>query len=194
MRLIRPDSTLPAPSSTKLSTPSSTIASTHSRQRTVAVTCRTSRSRISRRIGCLGGRDVGDQRHERCAAAGCCSSASAIASAAGAISAQWNGAETGSSMARRTPLVLAISTARSIAGAVAGDHDLAAAVVVGRLDDFAFWPARLAVRHRRGLGADRLAPAPCRRRAGRPWRLRRRARPSASPGRAASAAARRRRR
>ena len=65
MRRISPDSTLPAPSSTKLSTPSSTIALTHSRQRTMAVTCRTSRSRISRRIGGLGGGDIGDQRHDR---------------------------------------------------------------------------------------------------------------------------------
>jgi len=40
-------------------------------------------------------------------------SASAIASAAGCISAQWNGADTGSSIARRAPFPLAISTARS---------------------------------------------------------------------------------
>ena len=42
-------------------------------------------------------------------------SASAITSAAGCISAEWNGADTGSSIARRTPLALAISTARSTA-------------------------------------------------------------------------------
>ncbi len=38
-----------------------------------------------------------------------------MASAAGAISAQWNGAETGSSMARLMPRALEISTARSTA-------------------------------------------------------------------------------
>ena len=42
-------------------------------------------------------------------------SASAITSAAGAISAQWKGAETGSRSARLAPLPLAISTARSTA-------------------------------------------------------------------------------
>src|ERR1700761_8302963 len=42
-------------------------------------------------------------------------SASAIASAAGCMSVQWNGAETGNSIARRAPLALAISTARSTA-------------------------------------------------------------------------------
>ena len=103
IRFTRPDSTLPAPSSTKLSTPNEAIASMHSRQRTVAVTCFTSRSMIS--CGSLAlaavtlattgttGETGGDWR-----------SASAIASAAGAIMAQWNGAETGSFIARRTPL------------------------------------------------------------------------------------------
>src|SRR6478735_2908737 len=42
-------------------------------------------------------------------------SASAMASAAGCINLQWNGADTGSSIARLAPLVLAISTARSTA-------------------------------------------------------------------------------
>ena len=42
-------------------------------------------------------------------------SAFAIASAAGCISLQWNGADTGSSIARLAPLVLAISSARSTA-------------------------------------------------------------------------------
>ena len=42
-------------------------------------------------------------------------SASAITSAAGCINAQWNGADTGKSIARLAPLALAISTARSTA-------------------------------------------------------------------------------
>ena len=42
-------------------------------------------------------------------------SACAIASAAGCISRQWNGADTGSSIARLAPLVLAISSPRSTA-------------------------------------------------------------------------------
>ena len=42
-------------------------------------------------------------------------SASAITAAAGCISAQWKGAETGSSSARLAPRALAISTARSTA-------------------------------------------------------------------------------
>ena len=42
-------------------------------------------------------------------------SACAITSAAGRIKAQWKGADTGSSMARLAPLLLAISTARSTA-------------------------------------------------------------------------------
>src|SRR4030095_1332167 len=41
--------------------------------------------------------------------------ASAITSAAGCISAQWKGADTGRSIARLAPLVLAISIARSTA-------------------------------------------------------------------------------
>ncbi len=62
-------------------------------------------------------------------------SASAIASAAGAISAQWKGAETGSSMARFTPLRLGDLDRPLDRAPVAGDHHLAAAIVVGRLDD-----------------------------------------------------------
>src|ERR1019366_3729672 len=115
MRFTRPESTLPAPSSMKLVAPSSTMAPMHSRQRTVAVTWRTSSSAIragsvslaAETLATIGMNGV---------LGGVCSNASAIASAAGAIRAQWNGAETGSSMARRMPLVLAISMARSIAG------------------------------------------------------------------------------
>ena len=51
----------------------------------------------------------------RGAAEGRSASALAIASAAGCIKAQWKGADTGSSMARRAPLAFAISVARSTA-------------------------------------------------------------------------------
>ena len=60
-------------------------------------------------------------------------SASRITSAAGCISAQWNGALTGSSTARRAPNFGASATARSIAVLGAGDHHLAGCIVVGSL-------------------------------------------------------------
>ena len=83
----RPLRTRPAPSSTKLSTPSEVIICTDSRQRTVAVTWRTSSSRIAvgsvafaaptlETTGIIGGR------------ISACSSAAAISAAAGAINAQ----------------------------------------------------------------------------------------------------------
>ena len=68
-----------------------------------------------------------------------------MASAAGCISAQWKGAETGSSMARLAPFALAISTARSTAALSPGHDHLAAAIVVRRLADLAL----------RGLRGDR---------------------------------------
>ena len=64
-------------------------------------------------------------------------SAFAIASAAGCISRQWNGAETGSSIARLAPLRLGDLDRTIDGGLVAGDHDLAAAIVVGGLADLA---------------------------------------------------------
>src|SRR6266496_3255580 len=85
---------------------------TDSRQRTVPVTCSISRRTIS--SGAVTGRAVTLQT--RGTAGGLTvtpPSASAIASAAGPISAQWNGADTGSISARLAPLVLAISIARS---------------------------------------------------------------------------------
>ena len=59
------------------------------------------------------------------------SSASAMASAAGCISGQWNGALTGSSMPRLAPRALADLDRALDGGLVAADHDLAAAIVVG---------------------------------------------------------------
>ena len=83
-------------------------------QRTMPVTCSTSRLRIS------AGSVIG--RASTLATSGTTGafistlpSASAIASAAGRISAQWNGALTGSGSARLAPLALAISIARSTA-------------------------------------------------------------------------------
>ncbi len=101
-------------------------------------------------------------------------SASAIASAAGCISAQWKGAETGSSSARLAPFALAISTARSTARLVARDHNLRRVVVVGRLADLAL---RRLLGHRARGRRSRAPAAP-------PWRQRRPAPPPASPCRA----------
>ena len=80
-----------------------------------------------------------------------------MASAAGCISAQWNGALTLSGMKRRTPCALA-SCAGAVDGALgAGDHRLRRLVVVGEL-------AHLALRRLRGeLLADLLADAQQRR-------------------------------
>ena len=107
-----------------------------------------------------------------------------MASAAGCIKAQWKGAETGSSIARRAPFV-AGDVHRPLDGLLgAGNHHLAAAIVVGGLADGA-GGAQIMHGHRRdrcgfaeveaedrrhGAGADR-APPP------------------ASPGRAGAAAA-----
>ena len=90
------------------------MVATHSRQRTVPVTCCTKARTISAgsliglastfaTTGTTGGLTV------------TCASACAITSAAGCINAQWKGADTCSNMARLAPLALAISTARSTA-------------------------------------------------------------------------------
>ena len=97
---------------------------------------------------------IGDQRHHRrliLASA----SASAIASAAGCISAQWNGAVTGSSIARLAPLALAISIARSTAALSPEITTWPAAVVVGDLADLAL--RRLGARPPRA--ASRSSPS-----------------------------------
>src|ERR1043166_6403923 len=90
------------------------MKATTSRQRTVPVTCATSDVTIS--AGSL------TARASTLATSGTAggftvtvASAFAIASAGGCISAQWNGADTGSSIARLAPFALAISTARSTA-------------------------------------------------------------------------------
>src|SRR4051812_1264129 len=87
---------------------------THSRQRTVPVTCAT-------RLRTISEGSVTD-RATTFATTGTAGaftltfdSASAITSAAGCIRAQWKGADTGRIIARFAPLTLAISTARSTA-------------------------------------------------------------------------------
>src|SRR6476646_6010474 len=90
------------------------MAATDSRQRTVPVTCAIKALTIS--PGCWIGRaSTLATTGTTGGLTGTFDSASAMASAAGCISAQWKGADTGSSMARRAPLLLAISTARSTA-------------------------------------------------------------------------------
>src|SRR5262245_20332103 len=90
------------------------MKATDSRQRTVPVTCATRLCTIAAGSVIGNGRTLaasgttGD-----CTVTAC--SASAMASAAGGISAQWYGADTGSIMARLAPFAVAISTARSTA-------------------------------------------------------------------------------
>ena len=59
-----------------------------------------------------------------------------MASAAGCIRAQWNGADTGSSMARRAPLALGDLDRALDRRLVARDDDLSAAVIVRGLAHF----------------------------------------------------------
>src|SRR5262249_24338287 len=110
MRLTRPLNTLPAPTSSNVVTPAAAMNATDSRQRTVPVTCATSARTMSG--GSLTGltstlATTGTTGRFIATVA----SAAAIASAAGCISAQWKGAETGSIMARRAPFSFAIPTA-----------------------------------------------------------------------------------
>ena len=88
--------------------------STDSRQRTVPVTCSTKHRTMTAGslTGCASTLATSGTRGGLTATS---ASAAAIASAAGCISAQWNGAETGSIIARFTPCAFAISTARSTA-------------------------------------------------------------------------------
>src|ERR1700676_2674602 len=114
MRLTSPLSTLPAPISKNLTTPWLAIYATDSRQRTVPVTCSIRRRRISSG-SVIGAASTLDTKGETGRLMVTPASAFAITSAAGCINRQWNGADTGSSMARLAPLVLAISSARSTA-------------------------------------------------------------------------------
>ena len=85
-----------------------------SRHLTMPVTCSTSRALNVLRIGDRRGKHIGHQRN-RGRLDLTLASASRMASAAGCISAQWKGALTGSSTARRAPNFGAKPTARSIA-------------------------------------------------------------------------------
>ena len=60
-----------------------------------------------------------------------------MASAAGCMRAQWKGAETVSITARLAPFVLGDRDGALDRRLVAGDHDLGAAIVVGRIADLA---------------------------------------------------------
>ena len=115
IRLASPDSTLPAPISTKSSTPAAA-------SQAIALAPAHHAGHLLDQLP-PDLRRVADRRRRRrwrraapaAARAATCASASAITSAAGAISAQWKGALTGSRIARLAPLALAISTARSTA-------------------------------------------------------------------------------
>ena len=112
-RAIIGPTTLP-PSSTKCATPVSFIAIALSRQRTRPVTCSTSSRWTSAGSAVIAAVTLANSGR-RSAPGGVLASASAIASAAGAISGQWNGAETGSGMPRLMPCSLTSAIARSIA-------------------------------------------------------------------------------
>ena len=104
-------------------------------------------------------------------------------SCAGFISAQWNGALTGSSTARRAPAAFASSTGPLDRARVPGDHHLVRRIEIGGADHLALRgllqnPVQLA------LGQFENAP---------PWRPRPPARPPAYSGRACAPAAPRRR-
>ena len=117
MRLISPVSTLPGPISTKRRTPIAIIFCTDSTQRTGDATWRTSalRTAVAVPIGDASTFETSDiQRSLKCAS----SRIGRSRSSAGFISAQWNGADTGSGSARRTPRALATSMARSMAAFV----------------------------------------------------------------------------
>ena len=137
-------------------------------------------------------RDVGHQRHHRRARSPPRASASAIASAAGCISAQWNGALTGSSSARLAPLRLGDLDRPLDRRPVARDHHLRRVVVVRRLADPAL-RGRLG-RHR--LDGGEVEPEQRRHRplAHRHRRLHRLARAAAAAARCRRASAIRRRR
>ena len=107
MRLTRPASTLPAPSSTKRVTPSArhigdALAPAHRRPSPA----RRGSARIAAGSVTALAADIGDQRRLGRDESSTSFSASAIASAAGCISAQWKGADTGSSSARLAPFEL----------------------------------------------------------------------------------------
>ena len=183
IRLARPDRTLPAPTSTKVSTPAPARNAIVSRQRTMPVTCSTSRRRIVSGSVDRAGRDIGDERHDR-RVDGDAASASAITAAAGAISAQWKGALTGSSIARLAPRRLGDLDRPLDRRLVARDDDLPGPIVVGRRADLTLGRVG-GDRGRRRRGRGRGAP---------PSRPRRPAPPPAWRGRGCAEAAPRRRR
>ena len=102
MRLIMPDSALPAPISQNSVTPAPSIHITLSRQRTDPVTCATNSARMRSGSVTASARTLtttGTLGAEMATPA----KASDMTAAAGCISAQWNGAETGNSIARLAP-------------------------------------------------------------------------------------------
>src|SRR5438552_9928180 len=114
MRLTRPESTVPAPTSTKVVAPCRASSCTPSCQRTGAETWRTSASRHSSPVRTsrastlftMGTTASRNGTRARSAASRDC---------AGAMSAQWKGAETARRTAFRAPAALQASTARSTA-------------------------------------------------------------------------------
>ena len=116
IRFASPESTLPGPTSTTRVTPCRTSSSTHSIQRTGAVTCSTSSGTI-RAASAFGVASTfvttGSAAPPRRSAAARGSSRAFT----GSISAQWKGADTGSGSTRFAPASLSRAPARSTAPA-----------------------------------------------------------------------------
>ena len=162
IRLTRPASTAPAPSSSASVTPSASSFCIDSSQRTGAVTCSTSSARSrSGSWQAAASTLVTTGTLGRCE--GSLPSSAASRSAAGRMSAQWKGALTASGTARLAPRSLQ-DLHRPIDGRLgARDDHLAAAVEVGRRDHRArllgHRPAALG--HRLGSRPRIAAMRPC---------------------------------
>ena len=134
MRLTSPASTVPAPTSiASRRRPSPTRRWTDSSQRTGRRHLPRRAARARAPGSCIGRRlDVGDDGDRGRGELDAARARPASRSAAGCMSAQWNGALTASGMARLAPRALAAAHGALDGGLVAGDHDLAAAVEVRR--------------------------------------------------------------
>ena len=163
MRLTSPASTLPGPHSTTCVTPAR--AQAPHRLDPAHRAERLAYQRVADRVGVgrCGDVDVVDHRDARRAAASRPPAAAAARSAAGFISDEWNGADTGSGSARLAPAGL-----QPLAGAldrrlVAGDHGLPGALKLTASHDLALRRLRRrrrAPRRRRGRGPRPWRPSP----------------------------------
>ena len=161
------------------------IQRTDSTQRTGPSIWRTSASRAAAPVATGARVDVGHHRHARVAERARPRASASRPSRAGAISGEWNGAETGSGSARLAPALLGQRHGALDRRLVAGDHRLLRRVEVGHRADLAVAVAASA-RHRGDRRRRRARGSP-------PSRPRRPAPPPASARRAGAPGAARRR-